>query len=290
MSREYGIQIKIGDKETTVYLSPLTYADWLYYGDPENLYTPSVYRYLILKYITRVTQDDTVMNASEFISLITGDNDLVFKTVLDFMIDKSGYGDVSYFEDKIAKYTTRVLKRDGIYDIFIALHTDPGTYGLLLESDIETRAHFISVLQHTTGIDIRERYDDHVEYGVPLDLTTPGVEYEKQATAYLNTNDKEAARKRIENHNKKHINQRNMVKNQESGQPPEPGPNDVTREYLAGTEFKDTTEALHHALDTDQRNPKQVFNWHSDEADLSRNDLDEDSKIITTDRPTPAGG
>ena len=263
MSPEFGAAFTIDDKETKVFFIGMSYLDWFKYGGSEEIYTPAVYRYLLAKYITRVIiEDDTNDKNADY--LISVENQLELKQLLDFMIDKAGFGDEGALEKLVNQFSEQgVSRKDNLYDLFLASHLDSGTYAQLGESDIKTRAQFIATLQHTTGITVTARFKDQIDFEIPLDLINTELVYFENVKTHLQA---EGDREKINR----------WIRKNKGGQTESDTPTD---------EFDKTTSELAAAMVRDKKNPKKQYNWHADEKDFERNDMNEDSKILGTTNP-----
>ena len=178
--KEYGIKLKDTKDgvEYSIYYTPLSYGDWNMYSDSKSMTDINIIRYLFATYITRIdSTSDTEITVESLSTKIPS----FINTIVENMIDDSGYNDNTNISNIVDKVKENSRKLAGAYDYFLWLYLDPGTYLMLLDCDIDRRAHIIAMLENRTGITVLERFKDSVSGDSGgLDLITDNDKYMKE--------------------------------------------------------------------------------------------------------------
>lgn len=185
--QEYGIQVSdsVGQR-MNVYFMPMSYIDWVKYSDAgvASNKDPSVVRYLLKTYVTRTFTTEINSNGNAMQVEGTADSicDMppgVQNRIIHSMFEKSGFDvEDDEYSDLIMRLERKSRTLMGCYDYFLFMHGGLEFYIRCLELDSKTRAQIIMLMEKTTGISVRKRFQDSVTLEQPLDLVSENSKYE----------------------------------------------------------------------------------------------------------------
>lgn len=179
--KEFGASVSIGkDRSILVFYLPLSYSDWTKYTDTLGGVDPdpASVRYIFEKYITRahLTEGDTTTEITPHNIALEGP--AVVEVITKAMGAKSGFGNIEQFKKTLTDLELKSRTLMGAYDYFIFVHLGMESYMQCLDMDITNRAQIIIVLEKHTGISVSSRFDDSLNYNIPLDLIEENDKYE----------------------------------------------------------------------------------------------------------------
>lgn len=165
-----GISYKVTFRE-------LSYIDAIAFEDEARRYQPPIFRSLFLEYVQEVVKGDPpeVVSFDELISL----PEHLLKLLVDAMFERSTYLAPDAFTTLIESLGERSLTLEGTYDVFLYAHLGPQLYLELLKAPPHVRAQLIVMIEKTTGIRVKERFEEAVKTGKPVDLITTGASYDR---------------------------------------------------------------------------------------------------------------
>jgi hypothetical protein len=178
--KQYGVRIRRKnsrgeDKILDVFHLPLSYMDWAVYSSSEELFDPATVRYLFDRYVIRVIEEGIDLTVRD---LLESDASVI-ETVVSNIIKKSTFQDPNSFPALVKSLESVSKTLAGCYDLFIFQQLGPDFYLRMLDSDAYTRAQVIMMLEKSTGISVKERFDEAITKKIPLDLLSSPDQYKR---------------------------------------------------------------------------------------------------------------
>jgi hypothetical protein len=273
--QEFGIKVSDSTgKQMILYFLPMSYLDWLKYSPTGVLHSsdPAVARYLVRNYITRayyvsITQDGKTEHAELTTEEILDTSTGVVSKILESMFDKAGFSPDEEYVRLIEKMETSSRTITGSYDYFLFIHGGIDLYLRAIEMDAVTRAQIIMLMEKATGVSVKKRFDDSIEYKVPLDLQSDNSKYEGRMRTDM---------------------RRGIIhKEKRKGTIPD-GTQEVAESVPPDT--KEMIERSRAALETElsaarSGGKKRAFDWSRDEAAITGFEKKQDKEILNKELP-----
>jgi hypothetical protein len=182
--KQYGVRIKRKKDGKESYMDvfhlPLSYMDWAVYSGSKELFDPATIRYLLNQYVVRVIEEGAELSINQ---LLESDMSII-ETVIGNMIKKSIFQNQDDFTQLVMSLDKASRTLSGCYDLFIFQHLGPDFYLRMLEADAYTRAQVIMMVEKTTGISVKERFDEAVAKNIPLDIMSSPDQYKRAMKKY----------------------------------------------------------------------------------------------------------
>lgn len=264
----HGTAVTIGQTKYTILFTSLSYRDWIYYLNSDQLYTPAALRYLFKTYVTEITSETIDASSPDMSDKQFIDADILLhmmkpahiQQILDLLMSKSGYASPEAFDTQLAAAGDSFRTHYGLYDLFLFLNLSLDEYLTLLDAPADTRTRIIAALQIKRGLTVKARVDDaekNREHGIALDLVNSDAVYEE--------NIKQLGYSRVgETPQKRRL-------------PPEA---EAVIQQTHGNAFDEATRQLQEKLRRDKQAPRKTFDWRNDEHDFINNDIDSDSSAL----------
>ena len=178
--KQYGLRIKrkIDDGRESyieVYHLPLSYMDWAVYSGSDELFDPATVRYLLYQYVTRVVLDGEESTVQKLLT----DHVSVIESVVTNIVKMSIFQDEEKFSSLIASLDQKSKTLIGCYDLFVFQQMGAPFYLSMLELDAYTRAQVIMMIEKSTGINVKERFDEAVRLKIPLNVMSGPDQYKR---------------------------------------------------------------------------------------------------------------
>jgi len=177
--KQYGIRIKgkKGNVEThvDVFHLPLSYMDWAVYSGSDELFDHATIRYLLYQYVIRVVDNGVEVPTDSLLKMEVS----VIEKVITNLIETSIFHKPESFYELIESLDKKSKTLSGCYDLFIFQQLGVESYLQLIERDAYTRAQIIMMIEKSTGINVKARFDEAVSKGIPLDLISTPEQYRK---------------------------------------------------------------------------------------------------------------
>jgi len=252
--KQYGLKITRKDgSKLEVYYQSLSYIDWSVYSSTEEMFEPSTIRYLIGTYVNRVLVNGEEVNPG----VIFEEDVATLQQIVHNLFEKSIFSEEDKFNKMLGTLEKRSRTLMGCYDLFIFLKL-PDYYLQMLEQDAYTRAQIIMMLEQSTGINVKERFEHAVHNNVPLDLISDPDSYKKNIRRHGGPVPANPHRM-----NPLHQHQQTMEQMKPATQQDMPSNVDAM--------LSESRNALAQALHAGRKKPQQkpAFNWQNDEANFS---------------------
>ena len=255
--KEYGVSVtdKTTGEKIEIFFSPMSYSDWSVYSKSSDLYDKPAARYIAKRYVSlanRVSKDGikTAIDVSSIPDLPPA----VTKEIIDKMVLKAGFGDISETDSVLDALENMASTIVGAYDLFIYIHTNIETYLVMKDKNFYERLSLVASLQRLTGISVKERFSDSIRFGTDLDLVTPPSNYRPKKNGKPISPLRESA------------DAENSQQYRESN-----------TSIVEGTDLDSTQQeainnakmSLREALAQGRRNPKKYFDWNKDNTEFS---------------------
>lgn len=274
--KEFGLEVKIKDKIIQVYFLPMSYLDWIKYSRDDGTIDPDppVVRYILYTYVTRayIVENTTTTDLEVSDLLLMGT--AITNSVLRSLSEKSLFSDNEKYANILVKLEERTRTLQGSYDYFIFINGGIDLYLRVLELDALNRAQVIAMLEKATGICVSDRFEHSISLDIPLDMITPTDKYTNQLQ-------RDMKQGKIEKNDK-------IINYRQKGNIPVPDKKPVDTSDLHAA----SRNALARELENARRNKAQkarYFNWHEDQADISRFDNAEDKDLLNRVHPSKSG-
>lgn len=274
--KEYGISITgTGGEKITVYFVPMTYMDWKSYSSFSNRYELPNVRYLIRQYVIRAykitdSQEEVEISFKDIMELPP----TPINKIIDMMFDKAGFGSLDLVRKEIEEAEQQSMTLIGIYDRFILMHGGIEMYMSMLEQNVHVRANVISAMELITDVKVADRFDDSLEYEIPIDIITPKDKYDNM----------------IRRRNKgQHVPvpRQNLDRSVDSEKGNSESPTDMTELV----ELSRTMLSKQLTADKGNRSKRKVaFDWMRDEQDYVTHSNREERDILNTKLPSNSEG
>lgn len=255
--KQYGLKITKKDGATLeIYYQSISYIDWSLYASTEEMFEPSTTRYLINTYVSRVIESGTDIPPA---SLLTEDISIIHR-VVNALFKKSLFDDENAFLAILTTLEKRSRTLIGCYDLFLFLKMGPEFYIQMLDQDAYTRAQIIMMIEKSTGISVKERFEHAVHHNIPLDIISDPDTYNKNLRKHGGPVPLHPQRKTTPLQN--HQQTMNGLQNN----------TDTDSATTVQTMLDDSRIALQEALSTgrNKSGKRPSFNWGSDEAQFNQ--------------------
>lgn len=246
--------------EYTAQFGEVSYIDTIAFSDESRRYEAPVLRYLLATYVHQVTQG-TPPRTLEFEEVLALPEPLI-KLLVDSIIEKATLGSEERFTALVKHMEEQSLTLLGSYDVFLYAHLGPELYLSLLTQPPHIRAQVITLVEKTTGINVKERFDEAIKTGKPVDLITTGAAYEQQ-------------RRRAQ---KGAPPNRPPVQKYSGRFAPEQLPTDIDEMIEA------SHQSLSQALNAARQGKAEKFSWSREAAELSRFELERERALLNREK------
>lgn len=180
MYHKIGIKDKEHRTEYTISFTQLGYLDYLRCCDEAFRYAKEILRYIFSSYIIKGTikndSEERELSLDELFDLPEG----IHKQVIDAIVTKSYFNSDEEIDKIINMLKDQSLTYVGTYDILLYAHLGPELYLQLLNETPHVRLQMALMIEKITGISVRERVNDALKTGSPIDLITTGGKYKQQ--------------------------------------------------------------------------------------------------------------
>lgn len=252
---------KLRGTEYVVRFRELSYLDALTFAREERRYQPAVYRYLIAEYVLDVYEKGDSPRSLGVDEVFDFPEHLI-KLMVDTIVERSTVLNEEAFLGEVENLGQQSLTLMGTYDVFLYVHLGPELYLQLLTQPPNVRAQMVVLIEKTTGINVKERFDTAVATGAPVDLITTGAEYKKQQ------------------------------RRREKGGPEPRRPVQKYAGRFAENEVPQdidemialSKQTLDEAIAAAQRGKPERFSWSREAAELSRFELEREARLLAREK------
>ena len=236
----------------------MMYDDWFLFSQPKTRKNEQGLRYLIEKYIVRMTAGERggEIDPMKFVD----EQPLVMVAIIDDIHSESRHNSISSIESAENELRTDENNIHTIVDAFFFYHLDIGSYMALREADFDTRMRVLTHLERRARVNVLERFRTGMETGI-VELIQPNEEYGRM---------QEQIRREMEH----------SMRGKRGPEPPvTQGHTDALDGILA--EVKRVHEIN---MARDRANPSKSFDFTSDEAEIMRTEGNSDRQVLSTPR------
>ena len=256
------IRDKQSGEEYRAQFEEIPYLEYVCFSPEEKRYTPPVYRYIFAKYLISLTKAEKG-EAGEEHELgseyaMTKLPEHLVKLLVDAMFDKSRTVTEDDFDKLIEYLGKQSLTKLGTYDVFLYIHLGPEMYLQLLNAPTHVRAQLITLIEKTTGINVRDRFEEALRTGAPVDLITTGAAYDRQR--------------------RKGVSQQPITKKYAGKFAQEELPADIDQMIEA------SQRSLSEVLEAARRGKPEKFSWTKEAAEMSRFESERDRILLSRER------